>query len=154
LAFHIVIRCSCVASVLVVRPVSFLAVSFAVEDFFALCTSGKLRVCFQFSTTLTSNDLARFLVLGPVRFLALDIAIKYSFVARTLQALDLRIAPATVLTLHAQQIVSGEASSRRPRIIDFCNTLVGNEPTFVLRANWNTSDRFCKRFYCYNDSGY
>jgi hypothetical protein len=79
-------------------------------------------------------------VLGPVRFLALGIAIRCSFAARALQVFGSHfiIEPFTVRTTDHRTLFGGEAISVLPSIIDFCNTLVGNEPTFVIRANWNT----------------
>jgi hypothetical protein len=134
-----------VANFLVARPVSFLTIFPAIKDLLAPGTNGKLRVCFQFFTTLTSNKLARFLVRGPVRFLALGIAIPYSFAARTRHVLGFHLIlimpPFTALTdcgTSSQREFFVEASSRRPSLIDSFYTLVGNEPTFGIRTNWNT----------------
>jgi hypothetical protein len=125
-----------VANLLVAKPVSFLTVFPAIKYLLTPCTSGKLCGCFQFFTMLTSNQLAHFLVLGPVRSLALGIAIRYSLAARTLQVMDSIIPRFTVLT-NLGRTACGEAISRRPTLTDFFIALVGNEPTLVIRANWN-----------------
>jgi hypothetical protein len=71
------------ATLLVVRPVGFLAVSSAIKDVLALRTLEKRHGRILFITMLADDKVACFLVFRPVRFLAPGIAIKDCVAART-----------------------------------------------------------------------